>query len=483
MSFRFQPFREKLCVLFSVLVACGVFPGSVLPEPAAGTRSEADREEDEAPRIKITGWLFVNVFKENAVDLRDPESRPAAEVAADPHASQGDLEQAKKVIAEQVRKLQSDPENLKHVGEIFAKHPFEAIEKIAKAKEIPESVSRKLSEARRSMIDQAMAGVLEKIDPGGRLTVGMLDSGNKNSGIASDVDQTLFLLPREALNEVLRNRNLSESGLIDEVIREFNSEFERVHGCAPDRLGIESMNGADFFPDWRADQTTGHLTTEADRVVGRKRDNPEAYRSEGQLKSQAEGRGYEALREHSERVAELDQLKESLQGIEASDKPEAERATESKRLTDEFVREYQSRRFRGNTVADLEAEFERLSPWTEVGWDHGSDPPKTRTTHLVDTRQKVLKLKPELAKRFAFDGAWDNWLMFEHHPHNQKKYLLRSVAEGIGLTRQLKPGEKLSTFEFEKHYARHYREGSLGELDGFLRKCLWHEKGRDAGEG
>jgi len=476
MFFHFQPFREKLRALFSALVACGMFASSVLAEPAAEVPSEADREEDEAPRIKITGWRFVNVFQENAADLRDPESRPAAEVAEDPHASQGDLDQARKVVAEQVRKLQGEPGNLKHVGEIFVKHPFEAIEKIAKAKEIPEPVSRKLSEARRSMIDQAMAGVLEKIDPGGRLTIGMLDSGNKNSGIASDVDQTLFLVPREALNEVLRERNLSESGLIDEVIRTFNTEFERIHDCAPERLGIESMNGADFFPDWRANQTTGTLSMEADRVVGRKRDNPEAYRSEGQLKSQAEGRGYEALREHSQRVAELDQLKESLEGIEASVKPEAERAGERKRLTDEFVRECQSRGFRGNSVAALEAEFERLSPWTEVGWDHGSAPPKTRTARLVDTRQKVLKLKPELAKRFAFDGAWDNWLMFEHHPHNQKKYLLRSVAEGIGLTRQLKPGEKLSTFEFEKHYARHYREGSLKELDGFLRDVYGTEK-------
>lgn len=47
------------------------------------------------------------------------------------------------------------------------------------------------------MINQAMVETLKTIDPKHQLTIGMLDSGNKNSVIASDVDQTIFGLPLE----------------------------------------------------------------------------------------------------------------------------------------------------------------------------------------------------------------------------------------------------------------------------------------------
>jgi hypothetical protein len=120
----------------------------------------------------------------------------------------------------------------------------------------------------------------------------MLDSGNKNSGIASDVDQTVFVIPKDLANKMGVN--------VEDVIKKFNAEFKAKFGCHPKKMGIECMNGNDFYPDWRQRHSKEVLSAEARRVVHEKRKNPEAYRSEGGLKIQAEGRGWQALQEHQE---------------------------------------------------------------------------------------------------------------------------------------------------------------------------------------
>ncbi len=469
--------RLMLLFFFSALWLTAPEGSAEAPRPV-----KVDKEkEEEEQRIKITGWKFINIFKENAVDMRAPELKPDAG-HGDGHGKvdEGNIEDAKKVIAEQVKKFDADPD-LKHVGELFEKHPFEVVEAIAKAKSLDGDTSMKLAEARRSMINEAMSSALQKVDPGKLLSIGMLDSGNKNSGIASDVDQTLFLTPRGELDKILKAKGISESKMINDVIKAFDAEFKAKYGCTPARLGIECMNGADFFPDWRAQQSSASYELEVDRVVKEKRLNPEAYRSEGQLKSQAEGRGYAALAEHSMRVVALDTIRSQLDEFKKAGRSDADIKAEETRLVKQYLQDFDGLKPKGNSMAALADELKRVAPWTEVEWDRSTDPPKPKIEHLVDTRNKVLKLEPEFQKRFAFDGAWDNWLMFEHHPPNRKKYLLRSVAEGISLLRRIPKGGKLSTFEYEKEFLKNHQKGTLGDLDKFINDVYRPlDKGPDA---
>jgi hypothetical protein len=115
------------------------------------------------------------------------------------------------------------------------------------------------------------------------------------------------------------------------------------------------------------------------------------------------------------------------------------------------------------SIDELREKFSKDSPWTEVGFDEEGKPV---TSQIEDPASKVLANKPEFHERFAFDGAWDNWIMYEQHPHNRRKYLLRSIAEGVSLTRN-RNGKPLSTFEYEKVFARNTAE-SHAELKSFI---------------
>ncbi|MDA0838771.1 MAG: tetratricopeptide repeat protein [Planctomycetota bacterium] len=473
------PTRLLRLTLVAAFLWTGLQTSSIRAEPVENVPPAGKEEKDQdKPRIKITGWRFLNIFKENAVDLREPaflgggggEGEPRHEVPAER------LKAAKTLIDQQLQKFSADgSKNLDTIAEVFRQHPFEEIEKLAKVKELglDSKAVQDMSLLRRQMIDQAMAQALEKIDPDKKLTIGMLDSGNKASGIASDVDQTVFVMPKDLVAKILKERGISESQLTGEVIKKFDVAFEALYKCKPARLGIESMNGADFFPDWRAEHNLAELHAEVNRVVDAKRQNPEAYRSEGQLKSQAEGRGNESLREHSERVEALDRINEAEKILQAAKTPEelARAQADLEKLTKETLEEYRKKKeFKSvENLEQLREEFKRHSPWTEVGWGGDPEAPRPEATRLANSRNKVLKIKPEFVKRFAFDGAWDNWIMFEAHAHNRRKYLLRSVAEGISLLRTLESGKTLSTYEYEAMYGKFLTEGKLEELDKFLK--------------
>ncbi len=419
-------------VVLSLLIACQAF-------------SSSKDEDKESVRHKIPNWKFVNIYKDvtNLTHL-DPKAQSDAksDILGKLKASQGT--------------------DLTKIGEIFQKYSFEAVEKIAKSMTFSAKESGELSRMRREMINQAMAEAIKQVDPGKKLTIGMLDSGNKNSGIASDVDQTVFIMPKDLAKKL----GITEA----KIIEAFNKKFKSKFGVDPGRLGIESMNGADFFPDWRQRQNTGVVSDrvdrmmygeEVDRVVGEKRKNPEAYRSEGQLKSQAEGRGYESLQQHHQRVSDLQTAKDKIEAY-TKDKSlsPADRAKKIKTLTSQLLKKYQ-KNYPASSIDDIEQRFRKDSPWTEVSWEKG----KPVTSQMQDPKNKVLKDMPETrAKRFAFDGAWDNWLMYENHPHNRRKYLLRSIAEGISLLRSRATGTPLTTLEYEKVY----NSGDKAQLNKFL---------------
>lgn len=414
-------------------------------------QGDKDDDKEKAARLaKASGWKLTNIFA-GVTDARGLDEAAAT-----------------KTIKERLASA-SDGKNLQAVGELFQKHPFAVVEKIAKNKGLSPVEAGDLGRLRRRMIHEAMAKAIEAVDPKKTLTIGMLDSGNKASGIASDVDQTVFVMPKDKAKAL----GVDEA----KVIAEFEKQFVELYKVHPERLGIESMNGADFYPDWRQAHSTDKVGTgahdlgkeasalmaEGDRVVAEKRKNSGAYRSEGQLKSQAEGRGHEALQQHHERVSSLREARDEIEEIGRNpDLSDADRKAKAAAVEAALVKKY-AKDYPAATLAELEEKFAQDSPWTEIGW--GEDG-KTTTSHLEDPAGKVLANKPELHERFAFDGSWDNWLMYEHHPHNRRKYLLRSVAEGVSLRRGA-AGTALSVFEYETVFAKNTLE-SKAELKAFV---------------
>ncbi len=405
-------------------VACLGGRAGAGPDGDEGEEGDEREEEQQLPRrIKVIGWKVRQVFPDKADDLRKLDvAAVAREIErAVQNAKAGDTEAAKRV---------------------FEKYSFAQVEEAAKAKravpgeaEAKPLLSPQASEAlalqRRGLINEALAAALEKFDPEGRFHVGALDSGNKESGAASDVDQTVFLMSIDG----------SRPGTSKEVnafIAAFDAEFRRITGHPPEHYGIESMNGADFYPDWAANHTRGEFVAEGRRVHGEKRKNTEAYQSPGQLKSQAEGRGWQSLQDQILRLELLHRTKSAL--AEAAQLPEQERSEHRQRLMKDLVQGTLGAGGAGlplSTEADaaaalarVEAHVAKNSPWTEaVRQADGS----VRVTQTASPLGKVLPDKPEFARRFAFDGAWDNLIKYWQHPHNRTKYLIRSVAEGTGV--------------------------------------------------
>ena len=412
-----------------LLLAAWLYAGMSFGAPAPSAQEEEERRWGYVG--KLPNWSFTEVYKDKGVaDLRQFD--------ADKQKSAVDL------IHKQLASFERSG-NTADIAKIFKNHSFEAIEKIAKAKLLNEAASRKLAQARRQMIQQAMAEVVRQVDPKGLLSVGMLDSGNKQSGISSDVDQTLFILPKD----LARQLGISEA----DVIKRFNDHFAASNGgVEPGRLGIESMNGADMFPDWRQQHTMAEFSAEADRVTEQKVLNTEAYQSEGQLKSQVERRGYEELQKHHKRVSDLSQAQDKIDDLQTrSDLSDAERSRRIAAVEAELLGRYRGDYPDAGNLDDLKQRIGQDSPWTEVRWDPLRN--EADIDPLRDPKDRVLKDAPHLMERYAFDGAYDNHLMFERHPGNRGKYLLRSFSEGASLKRRRGSGEPVTPMEYEKLFA------------------------------
>ncbi len=339
-----------------------------------------------------------------------------------------DVDAGAAIVAKAASQHAADP--VAAAKEVFSQLNFHEVKTLIDAGRLPPAVSKLLGDGRVAMMAQAIEATLQAEGKTGSFTVGVLDSGNKDSGIGSDIDQTLILLPTDPTKPVGMD--------VADFIHRLEANFRRLHGFPPLRMEIESIDGRDFFPDWRAEhQTLKAFEMEARRVVLAKTPNNALYRSEAELKINAEGRGVAALKKH---FAALEQLQRQREALADADLPEAERAAR-----------------RAQIDADL-AKLLAKSPWIEFRVN-----PQTGTvvTDLeTDPRQRgFLPNDPEIVRRFAFDGVYDNWLMFESHPDNQAKYLLRATADGVGLLTSLrlesgrydldKPWQA-RTFEYEK---------------------------------
>ncbi len=394
--------------------------------------------DDDRNAFRIASWRFKSLDNPGA-DLRSLDAEAAGRLLRDA--------------------LRGDAESVEGATEVFDRYSFEQLEALAKNPRVMSDAQKMgLAEARRKMIRRALEVSLNdfevKTRQVGRFEIRALDSGNKGSGIASDVDQSVFLIDHTT-GEVV------SSAEIGEYIKQFDVTFESLYGHPPARFGIESMNGADFFPDHRLAHNLIEYAVEAKRVVEGKRPNLEAYRSEGELKSQAEGRGRSAMYEFGEKLVDLEL---------AIEKARAEWDLHPKKnLTREQAQKGQEiiNRLRAGEAAYTE--LIRLSPWTKVS--RSADGKIVVSTNEDPRQTKVLPVEPEMVERFAFDGSYDNWFMFENHPHNRPKYLLRSGAEGPFLLSRLKrstgkefgpvdvvydltPGRKVTAYDYDTEYGR-----------------------------
>lgn len=232
---------------FSVL---GAVRGTIEAKGEPTTDPPDVKKKDDDPSKKlplsIITWKFTKLDTEKVVDARGLDLKKGAE----------ELNKALSGVTDVAA------DNVKKTQDVFRKYSFEEVEKIAKAHLLDKPVSDILARHRRELINKALSEAMNAVDPGRQFTLGALDSGNKKSGIASDVDQTLFLIPRDPKD----GKGVNFSELNNRLITAFNEKFQAANGYPPARLGIESMNGADFFPDWKQEQSVADFKAEADRV-------------------------------------------------------------------------------------------------------------------------------------------------------------------------------------------------------------------------
>ena len=416
------------------------------------------KTQEERRRFKIIDWKIKKVF-DDVADVRQAQPKDEAD--------------------EMNRTLTgATPEGVEPTKQMFAKHRFEHIEKIAKAKLLTKETMDMMARHRRELTNQALVVAMAEFDKEGKFTCGALDSGNKASGIASDVDQTIFLIPKDPKAKL-------DSAQINAFIKVFDAKFEAITGKPPAWYGIECMNGADFYPDWSTELLVSAFMSEAERVFLEKRANPEAYQSEGQLKSQAEGRGYDSLQSQIKKLHALSEARKALESAKNGEGTAAEKLAEQQKIMAALVAKTMKNAspddFKTGNEAEIAAALAKIetdisfnSPWTEVS--RGPDG-KVRVTQVESPLGKVLPNKPEFSKRFAFDGAWDNWLMYTAHPHNRTKYLIRSVAEGSGvlfgvveIMNGTVSGKSLAPFEYDSIYGT----GDTERLHTFVNETYKH---------
>ena len=422
-------------------------PGT--PQQVTSTPQDqvAAREDEDDSYINITTWRFARVENPDA-DLRGLDANRARTVISDA--------------------LRGDPESVEGATTVFRQYSFEQLQALISQGAVTEAQSRGLAEARREMTRRAMALALEGFEPPGRYDIGYADSGNMGSHMRSDVDQSVFLIDLE------NGKVVAGPDDINRFNEAFAAAFFELFQVTPAQLAIENMNGADFFPDWRQQHSILEFDAEARRVVIEKSSNPEAYRAEGTLVDQAERRGYESLQQLA---ADIERLDNDIARLRAQWDDIRSRAVDPR--TGELRPLDPDEAARGQRIINelraveaARAELSRFSPWTYV--TRNADGDIVVIAGDDPSRRKVLPVEPNLEERYSFDGAYDNWFMFENHPDNQAKYLLRSVRS-VGFGRKLdrpgvdapvaadptydfSPGRAVVGYDYDEEYARSNHE-------------------------
>jgi len=129
--------------------------------------------------------------------------------------------------------------------------------------------SMQMADLRILICMRAAERVLQKHD--GKWKIYRSDSGNQNSGMSSDIDQTIYVYEYDETTRQWRRNEKLDS----QFIREFTEAFKEttadpknnVAGLDVSHLDVATIAGRDRFPDWRL--ATSQLDVEARRSGAR----------------------------------------------------------------------------------------------------------------------------------------------------------------------------------------------------------------------
>jgi len=179
----------------------------------------------------------------------------------------------------------------KKVAHLIAKglKPGEVADKSLKHLQISDAHSKQMARVREAEIKRVIHEILKSRK--GEWKLGRSDSGNPDSGMKSDLDQTIYVLKKGPYGDWVRDLNADK-----EFIAEFNERFKFI---GIDALDIASIEGKQRFPDPR----DVHLDFEGKflETIDTLRRTPGAYTYPGAVVSQMQLRALLATLQGKER--------------------------------------------------------------------------------------------------------------------------------------------------------------------------------------
>jgi len=185
--------------------------------------------------------------------------------------------------------------SFKKVAHLIAKglKPEEVSDKSLRHLQVDEAHSRQMAAIREANIESVLADILKSRK--GEWKIGRSDSGNPDSGMKSDLDQTLYVLKKGPHGQWVRDLDADR-----ELIREFERRWkEKFPNLSLDALDIASIEGKQRFPDPR----DTHLDFEGKflETIDTLRRTPGAYTYPGAVVQQMQFRALLAVLQGTER--------------------------------------------------------------------------------------------------------------------------------------------------------------------------------------
>jgi len=247
------------------------------------------------------------------------------------------------------------------------------------------------------------------------------DSGNQNSGMKSDVDQTVYVYKKDADGKWVRSEADDAKLMV-----EFNKRFVSK-GVSVESLDIATIAGKDKFPDPRrtkiqldAEGLRG-IRSHAAETMEALRKTPGAYTFCGAVIQQMQLRALDAI----ERQLRIDPAKPGSEAGARAVHTDLEPMLGPNGLNNLVCLEIGP----GENDADVRCREVSRERAVEVMFDN---------------------LPPELRRGHAYDAAVANYLEFMHHVKDDvpvTKYHLRALDNGVQVVRQL--DGKTGSVEYE----------------------------------
>ena len=243
-----EPVGRRMA-LSSVRLVCVAFvlalsASGVLPVSAAQTSSDDERTRyayfvESLPGSDVEAAL--TAYNEFMADNGSVTAENAKDLLVKMYAAAGDPEKAHKTVA-LIIKQELGPENTSaDFNRKFADGDYQY-------RQISKEHSITLAKARDALIEQTVMKVLEEHKSDGWY-VGRSDSGNVDSGMKSDIDQTFYAYRIEDGKRV-RSEAL-DAAFIEAFEQTWNAQ-EATRDVSLDALDVVSIEGSNNFPDPRS---------------------------------------------------------------------------------------------------------------------------------------------------------------------------------------------------------------------------------------